>query len=79
MEDIIFLPTKAASLFKTLQTARPNHHLIMADFSSLPDVQIRGRLAPLVTSKVTTFSEFYFPLLSMPGISCLSETMAWDT
>lgn len=51
-ESTVFLPTKAAMLFRTLQTVRPSHRLIMADFSSLPDVKIGGRLAPLVTSKV---------------------------
>ena len=51
-ETAIFLPTKAAMLLHSLQKARPNHHLIMADFTSLPDVVIAGRQAPLVTSKV---------------------------
>ena len=50
-EKAIFLPTKAAILLQTLQAARPNHHLVMADFTSLPDVVIAGRQAPLVTSK----------------------------
>ena len=62
MERTIFLPTKAAMLFKTLQTMRPNHTVIMADFASLPDVKIKGRLAPLVTSKVVHLSTQ--PLLS---------------
>lgn len=53
-ESTIFLPTKATMLLKTLHTVRPNHHLILADFNSLPDVQIKGRQAPLVTSKVAS-------------------------
>ena len=53
-EKAIFLPTKAAMLLQSLQAARPNHNLIMADFTSLPDVVIAGRQAPLVTSKVTS-------------------------
>lgn len=48
----MFLPTKATMLLKALLQARPNHHLIMADFAQLPDVQIPGRNAPLVTAMV---------------------------
>lgn len=32
--------------------ARPNHHLIIGDFDELPDVQVPGKNAPLVASKV---------------------------
>jgi len=40
-------------LLKTLVQARPNHDLILADFAQLPDIQIPGRNAPLVTAIVT--------------------------
>lgn len=39
-------------LFRTIYTMRPNATIIAADFSFLPEVQIQGRNAPLVASKV---------------------------
>jgi hypothetical protein len=52
-EKLLFLPTKAAMLLEALVQARPDHDLILADFAELPDVQILGRNAPLVTAMVT--------------------------
>lgn len=31
---------------------RPHHHLIIGDFDELPDIQVPGKNAPLVASKV---------------------------
>lgn len=39
-------------LLQALHAARPNHRLMAADFSELPDVQIPGRNAPLVSTTV---------------------------
>lgn len=39
-------------LLRTIHTLRPNATIIAADFSFLPEVQIEGRNAPLVASKV---------------------------
>mmetsp|Transcript_3237 Transcript_3237/g.8191 ORF Transcript_3237/g.8191 Transcript_3237/m.8191 type:complete len:456 (+) Transcript_3237:178-1545(+) len=48
--ETLFLPTRTLELFETLHRVRPNHRLLAADFSELPDVQIAGRNAPLVSN-----------------------------
>jgi hypothetical protein len=46
----VWLPTGAYSLLRALRRARPHHSVLLADFDALPDVQIGGRGAPLVSS-----------------------------
>ena len=37
-------------MLRALRRARPHHSVLLADFDALPDVQIGGRGAPLVSS-----------------------------
>ena len=48
---IVFLPTTALRLLEALQLARPNAHLLFADFDYLPGIRIPGVYAPLVASQ----------------------------
>jgi hypothetical protein len=47
----VWLPTRCFELLETLHTAVPYHTLIAADFSALPEVQVAGRNAPLVSGR----------------------------
>ena len=51
-EEVVWVPTACMALLETLHVARPNHTVIAADFDMLPDVQIAGKNAPLVSEKV---------------------------
>ncbi|GFR52698.1 hypothetical protein Agub_g15325, partial [Astrephomene gubernaculifera] len=51
-DEVLWVPTAAASFLELLHTLRPNHSLIAADFDKLPDVQLPGRNAPLVAEKI---------------------------
>jgi hypothetical protein len=48
----VFLPTGCLRLLDAVHAARPNHVLIAADFTALPDAVIEGRNAPLVATTV---------------------------
>ena len=49
-DDIVFLPTGAASMFLSAFSVAPNHTVVAADFDALPAVVIPGHNAPLVSS-----------------------------
>lgn len=51
-DSFVYLPTQCRMLLDLICHARPNHHLIIGDFDELPDVQVPGKNAPLVASKV---------------------------
>jgi len=48
----VFLPTGALQLLKTISAQRPNHTLVLIDFDQLPDVQMQGYNAPIVSSTI---------------------------
>ena len=48
----VFLPTGALQLLKTISAQRPNHTLVLIDFDQLPDVQMKGYNAPIVSSTI---------------------------
>lgn len=50
--EAAWLPTRTLALLELLHGVRPNHSLLLADFSELPDVKVAGRGAPLVAQKV---------------------------
>lgn len=50
--EAVWVPTRALALMELLHAVRPNHSLILADFSTLPDVKVAGKNAPLVAQKV---------------------------
>ena len=49
---VAFVPTGCLALLEALHDARPNHALLVADFSRLAEVRVAGRNAPLVASQV---------------------------
>ncbi|QDZ22027.1 S-adenosyl-L-methionine-dependent methyltransferase [Chloropicon primus] len=49
-DEVVFLPTAAVSILESLSIEIPDHTLVLIDFDSLPDVQLRGRNAPLVSN-----------------------------
>jgi len=49
-KEALWLPTATMAFLEEVMAARPNHHLIAADFDAFPDVQIAGSNAPLVSS-----------------------------
>ena len=51
-DSFVYLPTQCRMLLDLICHARPNHHLIIGDFDELPDVQVPGKNAPPVASKV---------------------------
>ncbi|KAI8112143.1 hypothetical protein M9434_003467 [Picochlorum sp. BPE23] len=48
----VFLPTSAAMLFDTLNSAVPHHECIFSDFDYLPDVVVEGENAPIVSTTI---------------------------
>lgn len=48
LQPIVFLPTGAYLLLRTLRTFFPRHGLILADFDELPGTRVSGLNAPLV-------------------------------
>ena len=65
--DSLFLPTGALQLFDTLHTVRPRHHLLAIDFDFLPEVQIPGWNAPLVSQTKNRKCLDYDSYLKHPG------------
>ncbi len=53
-DSFVYLPTQCRMVLDLICQARPHHHLIIGDFDELPDVQVPGKNAPLVASKVTS-------------------------
>ena len=51
-DTFVYLPTQCRLMLDLICQARPNHHLVIGDFDELPDVQVPGKNAPLVASKV---------------------------
>lgn len=49
----MYLPTSSLALLDALHSVRPSHTLIAADFDALPDVQVPGINAPLVSSRTS--------------------------
>lgn len=49
---VAFVPTGCLALLEALHDARPNHALLVADFSRLAEVRVAGVNAPLVASQV---------------------------
>jgi hypothetical protein len=51
-EQVAWLPTACLALLDCIAAARPSHTLLAADFDALPQVQLEGVNAPLVSAKV---------------------------
>ena len=64
--DVLFLPTAAFSLLKNISANVPSHTLLLMDFSSLPDVQVPGMNAPLISNTVdgraNDFASYFVPV-----------------
>ena len=63
---IVFLPTAAFSFLKNISENVPSHTLLLIDFETLPDVQVAGRNAPLISNTVDAlpndFSSYFVPV-----------------
>ena len=55
-ESVVWLPTTALHFFHVLHHFMPQHRLLLADFSSLPDT-IAGMNGPIVSGRETTGSD----------------------
>lgn len=63
--QVVWLPTVALSFLTEVMRARPNHSVVLADFDALPEVQIAGRNAPIVSfTKVGIHTSSPLALLS---------------
>lgn len=51
-EQVAWLPTACLALLDCIAAARPSHTLLAADFDALPNVQVEGVNAPLVSAQV---------------------------
>lgn len=64
---VVFLPTTAFSILRNIRESFPEHTLLLIDFDTLPDVQIRGRNAPLVSNTVNALANDFTSYLVPVG------------